>query len=508
MANPFEIVGDDGQSITLGDGTKVPKAALPADVMQAVGIAPVGQVSKPGLVIPNLAPGNAPVDLSAGKAPTIKQPPLLGQGGEQAAGNGTALPVATPIGAPGLDAAMQIAAPVQQPTSQTVEERQTQFTSGVKTSPQDVEAQRALAEQEKTIGSEQLGMQAAQAAEEAKIIADARLKQDAQRVQFAEKQQQLDTEIDNQRGMVDVAVADYRNTSANPERNVFADIANVLAPALGAIGSSLTGGPNIALDIVNKGIDRKIAAQRAELDKKKANVDLQKNQLAWLESRGLSSAQAETAARQMAYEDVANELRAKAAQYKNPQLLKQADQLALGIDQRLAGLERAQHEAAQGRATTIVAEKTRPVGPGLDGVKDLTQIANQNEEIKAYRDARRNADNFADLRKSGADGAAVSDFIANGLKQGSFNENFVALLKKRGVIDKAGEFLREKYSGGYEGKFLDEIQGGLNNKLGTAAARAKPAIQELVKMGLNPALIVGGQSRSEVANGLGLTPRN
>ncbi len=74
----------------------------------------------------------------------------------------------------------------------------------------------------------------------------------------------------------DKAVDDFRvGDDRNPGERMF----GAIAAALGALGSGLTGSPNYALEILEKSIDRRIDAQKVELQKRKERADSKRNDL-------------------------------------------------------------------------------------------------------------------------------------------------------------------------------------------------------------------------------------
>lgn len=89
----------------------------------------------------------------------------------------------------------------------------------------------------------------------------------------------LDQHIADQQKMMN----DIRSEKIDPNKEFdgpgggFRKIAGVLAVALGGYAQGLRGGPNTALEIINKSIDDSVAAQRANLETKKGLVDQNKS---------------------------------------------------------------------------------------------------------------------------------------------------------------------------------------------------------------------------------------
>lgn len=98
---------------------------------------------------------------------------------------------------------------------------------------------------------------------QADSAADAEDKRQAKMEAFMAKQQQM--------------ADDVRNTKIDPghffnSQSVVGNIFGVIAAGLGGYVSAKTGGPNMALEQINKSIDRDIAAQQANLENKKASL--------------------------------------------------------------------------------------------------------------------------------------------------------------------------------------------------------------------------------------------
>lgn len=100
---------------------------------------------------------------------------------------------------------------------------------------------------------------------------------------------------------------------------------DILAAIIGGIGSALTGGPNVAVDIINRRIDRDIALQREALGRKKDALDMQNNIYGMYLKKFGQEDQAMDAAR-VAYLDTVNQqIRAAAAGFKAPQVVAAAE---------------------------------------------------------------------------------------------------------------------------------------------------------------------------------------
>ena len=141
--------------------------------------------------------------------------------------------------------------------------------------------------------NEQLGLEkqaigefAAQEAESRKNVAVAAVHQTRAERQ-ARNAKDIATREDIRRGSQQTAIDDIAaankmvtNFEIDPRRfykEGYNAIGSAIAVALGAFGSSLTGGPNSALQIIDSAVGRDIAAQRAQLDVLKFGVNQKTN---------------------------------------------------------------------------------------------------------------------------------------------------------------------------------------------------------------------------------------
>lgn len=522
MALPTPVSQDD-KTVTFSDGSVDDKSKFSPASLQKLGTqiaeadakaktastAPFpagGDWVKDMMSLPTVTPAAAiapgTVDLSKG---IPSRGPLVGQG---------TAPAATPAAAPGAPASRGLAAdlitkpelappmPAMVPMSQT----ETTHVSGVTLSPQLRSQQDDLYQRQQQSVAEAAAVASKKAKDDALAITQAKERQDAVRADFAKQRTDLDSQVKDQMARSQAAVDDLKNSKMeSPEPQGGERVINSIAMALGAFGASLTGGPNTALQIIEGKINRKVAAQKAELDKKGKSVDLEKNQLAFLMSRGLDLRQAEAAMRQVGYEEAQQELATVAAKYGGDQATGAAAKMSQDLEARKLAAMADQEAAAKGRTQTQTVTKNVSTAPSRGDLKDLQEMVLKDPALKQYRDSKTANDRFRNLREAGAEGSALADFIAGdgGLKQGSFSPTMIEILKKRGLFGQTVENLRSKFAGGVDPTLLNEIQAGLEANRGTAAARAAPSIQMFRGMGAPDAMVIGGQTSDDVAAQLG-----
>jgi len=167
------------------------------------------------------------------------------------------------------------------------------------------------------------------------------------------KEQERQAYVDTEMGKVRDAVDQMKTSKIDPYRfyrhpdgstNYPKSIAAAIAVGLGALGSSLpaqyggTGGPNVALQIIDKAIDRDISAQRDDIANQRAGVGIQMNLLSQMRQQFGDERQAENAARVVMLETYKMKLEETAAQSGDKRIQSKAAMLIATADQKEAAL--------------------------------------------------------------------------------------------------------------------------------------------------------------------------
>mgnify|MGYP001565290623 CR=1 FL=1 len=160
------------------------------------------------------------------------------------------------------------------------------------------------------------GMLADRAAEEqARLAAE-----DAERAVEAQQRRQ-DYDAAYKTRMVDIekAQAELADAQVDPDRwmgqkGTGGQIAAAIAMGLGALGSSLGGGPNYAMQIIQSSIDRDIDAQKTNLANKRANLGDKRAGLAMLRDKLGDDDTAAAMMKAQAYDAVANKVKRMSTQ--------------------------------------------------------------------------------------------------------------------------------------------------------------------------------------------------
>lgn len=166
-----------------------------------------------------------------------------------------------------------------------------------------------------------------------------------------ERNKQFFPEIEKQKADFDKAIRDFSGMIENYKSQAAIDPYRLwrdktesdksslaLMIGLGAIGAGLTGGPNYALNIVEKAIDRDIDAQKAALDKGFNSVKFQESLLGQIYNRFNNLSLAESMVRRLKMDDIEAKLGVVAAKSAGPLAANQAQKMLADIQMKKAAL--------------------------------------------------------------------------------------------------------------------------------------------------------------------------
>jgi hypothetical protein len=169
----------------------------------------------------------------------------------------------------------------------------------------------------------------------------------------------------------EAAVEEARNARVDPtrffsDRGAAGTIGVAIATALGGLGAALSGGPNQALDTINRAIDRDIAAQEANQRNAQAGVGNARTFLDIARQQFDDRAAAQQAARSLAWGQVAERAGAQAATLRDQGARLRAQELQQQAEaqaaQARAAAEQAQFDAEMSRRRTIAEVTTAEAG--------------------------------------------------------------------------------------------------------------------------------------------------
>ena len=262
------------------------------------------------------------------------------------------------------------------------------------------------------------------------------------------------------------------------------DGARVLAGfsmALGAIGSSITKGPNYAMQVVESAINNDVALQKAKYEKLKGTFEGQQTLYGTLVKAGLEENQADLVAYNIRAKQGIEKLDAMKSQVTDEQGIAKLDSLKAQLQQQIAAK---QMEATRGLEIKTITESKPIVMPTAkdqaeaakafdDSVKANPQM---NEALKWQRAFKR----WSSGDKTSVD---VLNFVAGeGLNQGSVGEAFVKMLSDAGwPQEKWGELTRA-IQGGQSPQVIKNIDQFLTVAAINSAADAAPVLKSFEDM--------------------------
>lgn len=192
-------------------------------------------------------------------------------------------------------------------------------------------------------------------------------------------------------------IQDYLDSNIRPpgiyDGNLGQNILAGISIAMGSIGGSLLGtNQNVALDIINKAIDRDIDAQKANLGKKRDAINMLGVQYEAARRAGMDETQAKLTSKAYALDQVAAFYDAKANELKQP-LAKQNAEIAR--DKTLQEAARVKADLTASTVTTQTKQIASPTSAAnvslepkeKERVTDAQKMLNFIDEVRAMRQA-------------------------------------------------------------------------------------------------------------------------
>jgi hypothetical protein len=376
---------------------------------------------------------------------------------------------------PAFQFAPQVAVPVTKTQTQTTEK-------SVVMPPAYGQAQQELdalqpAKQKNLEEAARIG-QAAADLENAAI--DAKIKADEQnqikQAELTKKREEEFSRVDADLQAKADAISKHEIKDFFADKSTFSKIMLGIATGVGQYSSVVGGGSNNAMVIIQNAIDNDFRQQKAVLDKMKSDYDISKGR------RGLTQEKYDRAVSDLnmthaqALSKAGDLIKQKAVtQVKKPEIQQQLEANSIALQERAAQMKQVEAEKLKREVvkTTQTDQSVQIVG-GLkpETVKEVQNFDNSSKSIQGYNEAKNAYQNFKTLPP----GAAIVDFMATGMKQGSFSPEMVEMLKKRNLVDKAGEVIRENWSGGVDPELMKDLEKGLKALMAIKAKEAKDDI--------------------------------
>lgn len=230
--------------------------------------------------------------------------------------------------------------------------------------------------------------------------------------QLAKKQAQEQAEAEKIKGDSKKSVDEWQGSideykeirKKGPEQlSTGQSILAAIAQGLGAFGSAMTGGPNYAMQVINKAADARVRKWEKDLDESRGNIDAKHNAVAFFRQKGMDARAASQAARQAILDDAAQRGDVMMQQYKGEQVQATWQQTKAALEsQRQAALNQRSLEEQEKRLRFAMAAQPKAMSVGdqvkLRGLEvEVPQGKNQiatfhaksEPEAKAIRDAQK-----------------------------------------------------------------------------------------------------------------------
>ena len=192
------------------------------------------------------------------------------------------------------------------------------------------------------------------------------------------------------RSDIDSALKDANNFKIDPDK-YFADrggflgkIGAALAIGLGAYASATTGGPNYALDIINKAIDRDIDSQKQTLQSKREGVQQLRGTYSDMLNRFGDARMAEQATRAQQLSIVESKLQDQLGNVKGQEAQSKGQALLAQIQQQKATAIMDLEKSAQDKVTVTTQVQKDIVGKiaGKEDAKTVDRSIQQNDRYE------------------------------------------------------------------------------------------------------------------------------
>lgn len=313
-------------------------------------------------------------------------------------------------------------------------------------------------------------IQAKQQAEEQNRIKQAELAKKREE-EFAKVDADIQSKAD--------AISKFEIKDFFADKSTFAKIMLGIATGVGQYSAVMAGGPNNAMIIIQNAIENDFQIQKATLDKLKMQYDITKG------NRGLTQEKYDRAVSDLnlthaqALSKASDLIKEKAVtSVKKPEIQQQLEANSIALKEQAAEMRKAEAEKAKREIIkTTQTDKSVQVVGGVkpEMVKEVQNFDNGSEPIKAYKKAKESYERFKE-RKNISPGTAVVEYMSKDMDQGSFSPEMLNLLKKRNLIDKAGNFIRENLVGGEDPELLQELERSLKVTMVRRAKEAKDDI--------------------------------
>lgn len=217
------------------------------------------------------------------------------------------------------------------------------------------------------------------------------------RQEYQGRMLQAQKRVDDTMQGYEKAKADYMAKEVDPKRFLSggAKIGSAIAMALGAMGSSLSGVPNYAMQIIQNAIDRDIKAQEVDLAKAGKAVGMAQNEVGLARQLMGDTQNQKLAAENLKWMDVSKNLELVVLQRADEETLANAAKIKAMIDAKVVENETRMRENA-------MAREQQAAGQGLQAAVAEVGAKQRRQEFKASQQAKVQAARAKLVAKSSA----------------------------------------------------------------------------------------------------------
>ena len=167
------------------------------------------------------------------------------------------------------------------------------------------------------------------------------------------------------------AIEESRTMKLNPNRLMSTKTDSekaglILTAILGGFGAGINGGPNPAIEALDRAIDQDIDAQKNAILNARENVSMHNNVIAQMRQKGLDFDSSVLAAKQVQIEGLKRHMDVLASEYKGPESQAKAQMFNAAMDQKLADLKIQQDNAVKTRLTHVLDKMPAPGGKAIN----------------------------------------------------------------------------------------------------------------------------------------------
>lgn len=311
------------------------------------------------------------------------------------------------------------------------------------------------------------------------------------------------------------------NTEVNPTRlwdemSAGRKALALVAIMLGGLGRTNANAPNQALEMLNAAQAADIDAQKANIANARRGIEQSHTTYAEMTKLDLSEEEKHTLMRLRINENYTTKLKAAIARTQDPLIQARFQEVLSGLE-----AQRAQDQIKLTQLTqdhVVRATKTVPVAMGPDAKQQMEQRRLNSEIYNKYlqdaerkgsptnaiREAKAARARFQQYMRAGATEIAMTDFIANTMKQGSYSPaNFAQAVKKYDLFGAGKERLRRMINGGEDPELMRAIDKALELDYLAAVSKGRSYLQKMREEGVAPETVIGDDTEDESYNKAG-----